>query len=49
MLFNDLETVKSMMPRHLTALYEPHVKQTLDVCNPGSYILTWSSLNIGKL
>ena len=48
MLFNDLETVKAKMPQHLLGLYDPHIKQTLDVCNPGVFILTWNSLNIGK-
>lgn len=47
MLFKDFEEVKELMPSHLISLYEPHIKQTLDVCNPGCYILTWTSLNIG--
>lgn len=27
-------------------LFEPHITQTLDLCNPGCFILTWNSLNI---
>jgi dynein heavy chain, axonemal len=47
LLHDEFEDVKEKIPKHLTSLYEPHIKQTLDVINPGCYILTWSSLNIG--
>lgn len=47
LLHDQFESVKSTIPQHLASLYEPHLKQALDVVNPGCYILTWSSLNIG--
>ena len=48
MLHDEFEQVKAMMPEHLLNLYEPHIQNALDACNPGCYILTWNSLNIGK-
>jgi dynein heavy chain, axonemal len=48
MLFSEYEKVYKSIPDNLQALFEPHVKLTLDVCNPGCFILTWNSLNIGK-
>ena len=47
LLYEEFEEVKARIPKHLASLYEPHIKQALDVVNPGCYILTWSSLNIG--
>lgn len=46
MLLRGYKEVLKKIPYHLLDLFEPHIIQTLDLCNPGCYILTWNSLNI---
>lgn len=46
MLLRSYKVVLRTIPYHLLDLYEPHIRQTLDLCNPGCFILTWNSLNI---
>lgn len=48
MLLHDYKKVVSSIPAHLFGLFQAHVKSLLDLCNPGCFILTWNSLNIGK-
>ena len=49
MLQHEYKKVINLIPAHLFGLFKAHIKQTLDLCNPGCFILTWSSLNIGIL
>jgi dynein heavy chain len=46
MLLLNYKKVLRLIPEHYLGLFEPHVKQTLDLTNPGCSILTWNSLNI---
>lgn len=46
MLLRSYKEVLRKIPHHLLDLYEQHIRQTLDLCNPGCFILTWNSLNI---
>lgn len=46
MLLRGYKEVLKKIPYHLLDLFEPHIIQTLDLCNPGCFILTWNSLNI---
>lgn len=48
MLLIDFNKTVKIIPNHFRDLFEFHIKQTLDLCNPGCFILTWNSLNIGK-
>ena len=47
MLLVEFNRIVKMIPKHLIDLFEIHIKQTLELCNQGCVILTWSSLNIG--
>lgn len=47
LLVSEYKRVVSSIPTHIFSLFRPHIKQTLDLCNPGCFILTWNSLNIG--
>jgi hypothetical protein len=47
-LHSSYEKCLKLIPNHYLTLFEPHIKQTLDLCNQGCFILTWNSLNIGK-
>jgi len=46
MLLSDYKKCKQQIPAHMFELFRVHVKQTLDLCDPGCAILTWNSLNI---
>lgn len=46
-LLSTYKSALKLIPNHLFSLFEPHIKQTLDLCNQGCFILTWNSLNIG--
>src|SRR5579883_2026980 len=48
MLVVELNRIVRMIPPHYMDLFECHIKNTLELCNQGCFILTWSSLNIGK-
>lgn len=47
MLLIEFNRIVEMIPIHLIDLFEPHIRQALELCNQGCNILTWSSLNIG--
>lgn len=46
MLQHEYKRVINLIPAHFFGLFKAHIKQTFDLCNPGCFILTWSSLNI---
>ena len=46
MLVIEYRKVMRQIPTHLFSLYHSHIRQTLDLVNPGCFILTWNSLNI---
>lgn len=45
-LLNDYTKCVNQIPGHMFNLFKGHIKQTLDLCDPGCAILTWNSLNI---
>ena len=47
-LLKDYEKCIEQIPEHMYDLFKVHIKQTLDLCDPGCAILTWNSLNIGN-
>jgi hypothetical protein len=49
MIVNGYNKVLKSIPDHLFELFQPHIKQALDLTNSGCCILTWSSLNIGNV
>lgn len=48
-LLKDYKKCINQIPEHMYDLFKIHIKQTLDLCDPGCSILTWNSLNIGML
>ncbi len=46
MLLSDYKKCVQQIPAHMFELFRAHVRQTLDLCDPGCAILTWNSLNI---